>query len=77
MQHGWRPANRKTRQLSAKRCGRQNELREIDTEIANLMTVLEEGSGDMRLVLDQLQRRTAERELLKARWTATRRRSRR
>ncbi len=45
----------------AKRTGVQNELRQIDAKIVNLMTALEEGDGDMRPLLDQLQRRTAER----------------
>jgi hypothetical protein len=51
---------------SAKRAGLQNELREIDAKIANLMRALEEGGGEVGVVLDQLQRRMAEREVLKA-----------
>ena len=50
----------------AKRAGLHAQLGDIDRKIANLMLAIESG-GDPKLLMDQLAKRNAEREALKAR----------
>src|SRR6202034_4081266 len=59
-------SQRESPAAAAGRPGLQAQLGELNRRIANLLDAIESG-GDPKLLLDQLTRRTAEREAVKAR----------